>query len=342
MEISNIINTIFYILTFIITFNYIQKWNSNMKASSNKETFNNKNNNINRNINNPKTYIKETFNNPKSQLKELKEKSGYIQKGEYMCDSNIDGSQVGYANELETNEYQHIDKEVQQRTDGYKYDKLITPEEQQKYTEFIKTIKKLEDTYKGPDSKTELLYYKNKAYREYMNSREQYAKSYLQTPNVDSKNDPIKRTDQFPRRREELMDEQRKRYYHKLNTDWKEIGENEELFLEKYDWLNKMGKPLKLPPSFNLTTDNDDILEYRKAASGRMPQDILTDYNPMIMGSQRLTREDVSRGSKISEDSNASDEYFLKPYTEEEYNKYLDKISNEDYTKKYYELLGLD
>ena len=320
MEINNIINTIFYILTFVITFNYIQKWNTNIKVISKKETFNNTN----------------------SQLEELKQKTGYITKTNYMCDSNVDSSQVGYANELETNEYQHMDKEVQQRTNGYKYEQSMTPEEKQSYDEFIKTVNELEETYKGEDSKTELLYYKNKAYQEYMNTQKKYAKSYLQSPNVDAKNDPIKRTDQYPRRREGLMDEQRKRHYHKLNTYWKEIGEDEELFLEKYDWLNKMGKPLKLPPSFDLTTDNDDILEYRKAASGRMPQDILTDYNPMIMGSQRLTRETVSRSNKLDEDGNSTDEYFLKPYTEEAYNKYLDKISNTDYTKKYYEILGMD
>jgi hypothetical protein len=331
MEIKNIINTLFYILTFVITFNYIQKWNTNMKIISNNETINNTNNNIN-----------ETFNNTKSKLEQLKQKTGYIKKGDYMCDSNIDGTQVGYANELETNEYQHMDNEVQLRTNGYKYEQSMTPEEKNAYTDFMKTIKTLEETYKGEDNKTELLYHKNKAYREYMNTRKQYTKSYLQSPNIDPKNEPIELTDRFPRRREELMDEQRRRHYHKLNTDWKEMGEDEELFLEKYDWLNKMGKPLKLPPSFNLLTDNDDILEYRKAASGRMPQDILTDYNPIIMGSQRLTRETVSRNYKLDENGNTPDEYFLNPYTEEEYNKYLDEISNKDYTKKYYEVLGMD
>jgi hypothetical protein len=270
-----------------------------------------------------------------------------------MCDSNINGNNVGYANELETNEYQYLNEKINSNLNGINIKKNMSDAEKEVYQTFIKKIKALEETYKGDENKTKLLYYKNKAYREYMNTREQYAKSYLQSTNVNPKDDTIKLTDQFPRRREELMDEQRKRHYYKLNTDWNNMGKNKDVFLEKYDWLNKMGKPLKLPDDFGLLTDNDEILEYRKQTSGRMPQDILTDYNPMIMGSQRLMHENVSRGLKKPDDatdddvdannnSAVPDEYFLKPYTEEEYNKYLDEISEKDYTKKYYEILGLE
>lgn len=349
MKINNIINTIFYILTIIIVFNYISKWNSNIKDIKNiKDSKDSK-------INKSETFI----NNGTSIITRKMEKFDTSKNKNYV---------IGFANELETNEYQHINEEIKKNTDGYNYDQNnYSPEEKKAYNEFIKTIKNLEEKYKDDVNKTELLYLKNKAYNTYLNSKENYAISYLQTPNIDPLEDPIKLTDRFPRRRKELMNEQKHRHYHKLNTDWKNIGNNEELFLKKYDWLNKMGKPLKLPPSFDLLTDNEEILKYRKLASGRIPQDILTDYNPMIMGSQRLTRENVSRDFKLFDnndgnidDSNNKDGnnkdgniydgnnknltnyFFLKAYTEDEYNKYLDKINEKDNTKKYYEILGLE
>jgi hypothetical protein len=42
MEINNIINAIFYILTFVITFNYIRKWNDNMQQLDTITMINNK------------------------------------------------------------------------------------------------------------------------------------------------------------------------------------------------------------------------------------------------------------------------------------------------------------
>jgi hypothetical protein len=336
MEIKQIINVILYILCFIILFNYIRNWNKNMKyimnlknnktTHNNLDTFNNINNNLDtfNNINNNL----DTFNNINNNLDNIKQNSGYEVVGDYLCDSKIDISKLGYANETETNEYQHLDEEIQKQTNGYNYKTKFTQEDEKKYLEFKKKIKDLENKYSG----VELFYYKNKAFREYLNTQEHYTKEYLELPNVDPKNDPIKLTNTYPRYRKDKMEFQKRFFYKQMNDDYSKMNYDDKLFLDKYGWLNKMGQPLLLPDDFNLKTTNDEILEYRKLNSGRLPQHILTDYNPYIKGCNRLTKECVTR---------IHDKFNLQSYTREDYDKYINNITNKEYTNKYYEILGM-
>jgi PBP1b-binding outer membrane lipoprotein LpoB len=75
MEIQKIINTIFYILTIIITLNYIRKWNYNNNTYLN---YNNSNsNNINTNNNKEYEYLNkkqlaEQFSNDTITLDKIK------------------------------------------------------------------------------------------------------------------------------------------------------------------------------------------------------------------------------------------------------------------------------
>jgi len=307
IKFEKIINIIFFLLTIIILFNYIRQWNKNMKNITNINKINE--------LNYEKFINNQQENNQQENNKQ----------------ENNNKIKLGYANELETNEYQHLDEEIQKKTDGTKFLSGMTIQENLDFKEFQNNIKLLETSNL---TGIELFNEKNRIYQEYLKKQKKIGnEQYLETVNVDPLNDPIKLTDRFPRRREELMDEQLKRHYYKLNKDWEKMGGDVDLFLQKYGWLNEMGKSSTIPINFNLKTSTEDILEYKKENSGRMPQDIITDYNPIIMGSQRLTSEDVTR---------LINDFYLKPMTELEYNKYLDKILNKDNTKKYYELIGIE
>jgi len=364
-KIINIINFIFYLLIIIILFNYIKNWNKNIKKLT-IQSENIKSKNIN-NLDSVDSFTNiDKINYNKNTYLDLDIK-------EYEDITNL-----GFANELETNEYLHLDEDIQKETDGTNYKLNMNQDEKNKYHNFIQNIKKIESKYTGlqlineknklymdyltlinKDNNNflqkimilenkytgeELTNEINKARIEYLkNPKNKSNYNYLETPNVNilnnPLNDPIKLTDKFPRRREELQQEQKYRHYHKLNTDYKKL-KNDKLFLQKYDWINKMGKPLPLPDNFNLNTSNDDILQYRQLNGNRTVQDILTDYNPMIMGCPRLTSECVS--VIRSEEINGIESIFDLTFTSEDYNNYLDEIKKKEFTKNYYKILGID
>lgn len=302
-----LIDVILYLLTFIILFYYIVNWNKTIKDTRNK------------------TNNKEYFYDIPS-IDNIN--SYYIDKsGKYMCDTNIKTETLGYANETETNEYKHLDPNISQKLNPYEYAQDYTEEDKELLKELKKELINFENKYSG----LELVYMKNKAYSAFMNKLKNKPRTYLQSPNVNPKDDPINLKDQYPRNRKKLQTEFDTRFKDMLNTYFKSINNNNDLYLEKYGWINNMGKPLPLPNYFYLNTNNDDILEYRKQYS-RLPQEVLTDYNPLI-NCKRLTRECVSR---------IHPNFPMKPRDRVDYEKYLDEIKDNAYVDKYYDVLGMN
>lgn len=306
-KLLKLIDVIFYSLTFIVLFYYIVNWNKTIKSTRNK------------NVN------KEYFND----LPSIKHDKSYNidNTGKYMCNTNIKPETLGYANETETNEYKHLDTTISQKLNPYEYEQDYTEEDKELIKDFKKEILNLDKTYSG----LELVYKKNKAFSDFINNLSNKPRTYLQSPNVNPKEDPINLKEQYPRNRKELQNEFDTRFKDMLNTYFKSINSNNDMYLEKYGWINEMGKQLPLPNDFSLETDNDDILEYRKQYS-RLPQEVLTDYNP-ITNCKRLTRECVSR---------LEPNFPMKPRDRKDYEKYLDEIKENAYVDKYYEVLGMD
>jgi hypothetical protein len=320
------INAFFYILTFIILFYYIIHWNKIMSLSSEISTHYNYTSNEKFNDN---------ANANASSSNNASVSSNYkLVNNKYMCQENIKSESIGYGNENETIMYMPLDEDIKDKLNPFNYNNDYSIEDKENYNKMIKNIKDLELKYgenKTNSSKLELLYKKNLEYRNFINNLSNKNRTYPNLPNVDPDNDPIKLTDKHPINRTLLSDEYKKRHYHELNNYYDYVNKNDKLFLKKYNWLNEMGKPLPLPDNFNIRTTNNDILEHRKNKS-RLPQDILTDYNPLT-NCKRLTSECLDMIN------------YCHPMTitdREKYEEYLDYIKSQGYVDKYYELIGMD
>jgi hypothetical protein len=291
-----------------------------------EDTDNNKNNDNNNNNDNSKN---NTGNVTRSLLDRIKDNDNYkLTDGKYMCNTDyIQSDKLGYANETETNDYMHLDTTIAETLNSFNYENTYTDEDKGKLSDFKKYLQELETQYEG----LELIYMKNNAYSNFMNSISSKPNTYLQLPNVDPKNDPIHLTDVYPKNRKLLTQELTNRHINTINNYYKDVNNNDTRLLQKYGWLNEMGNTTANIATFNLTTDNNDIINYNKQF-GRLPQDILTDYNP-ITNCKRLTRECVTR---------IAPNYPLKPMDRQDYEKYLDKIKEDGYVDKYYEVLGMD
>lgn len=339
-SLTKIIDIVFYIATFIVLIYYIVQWNkTNKSLNKSMDTLQTTvNNNItdkfndtdnSKNADNGNNTSNNNSNVTRSLLNRIKENDNYkLTDGKYMCNTDyIQPDKLGYANETESNEYGHLDTTIAETLNSFNYVTSYTDEDKDKLADFKKGLQELDTQYEG----LELIYMKNNAYRNFMNSISSKPKTYLQLPNVDPKNDPIHLTDVYPKNRKLLTQELTNRHINTINQYYKEVNNNDAMLLQKYGWLNEMGNTTANIAAFNLTTDNNDIIGYNKQF-GRLPQDILTDYNP-ITDCKRLTRECVTR---------LEPNYPLKPMDRQDYEKYLDKIKEDGYVDKYYEVLGMD
>lgn len=332
-SLTKIIDIVFYISTVAVLFYYIVQWNKTNKSinklNTNQPTVNNDIADNFEDTDNSKNTNNGNNNITRSLLDRIKENDNYkLTDGKYMCNTDyIQSDKLGYANETETNEYGHLDTTIAETLNSFNYENTYTDEDKDKLADFKKGLQELETQYEG----LELIYMKNNAYRNFMNSISSKPKTYLQLPNVDPKNDPIHLTDVYPKNRKLLTQELTNRHINTINNYYKEVDNNDTRLLQKYGWLNEMGNTTANIATFNLTTGNNDIIEYNKQF-GRLPQDILTDYNP-ITDCKRLTRECVTR---------LEPNYPLKPMDRQDYEKYLDKIKEDGYVDKYYEVLGMD
>ena len=84
----------------------------------------------------------------------------------------------------------------------------------------------------------------------------------------------------------------------------------------KYEWIDKIGQKLSIPPNF----DKGSKLEDLEKAQTRTVMDSITDYDEQKWNCQRIYQE---CGTRLHPD------FALKPYSYEEYDKFLDKLLND-------------
>ena len=85
---------------------------------------------------------------------------------------------------------------------------------------------------------------------------------------------------------------------------------------DKYEWIDKIGQKLSIPPNF----DKNTKLEELEKAQTRTLMDTITDYDEQKWNCQRIYQE---CGTRLHPD------FALKPYSYEEYDKFLDKLLND-------------
>lgn len=84
----------------------------------------------------------------------------------------------------------------------------------------------------------------------------------------------------------------------------------------KYEWIDKIGQQLDIPADFNKESKLEDL----EKAQTRTVIDTITDYDEQKWNCQRIYQE---CGTRLHPN------FALKPYSYEEYDKFLDKLLND-------------
>lgn len=91
---------------------------------------------------------------------------------------------------------------------------------------------------------------------------------------------------------------------------------SKEDYTAKYEWIDKIGQKLNIPPGFNKESKLEDLAK----AQSRTVMDTITDYDEQKWNCQRIYQE---CGTRLHPN------FALKPYSYKEYDKFLDKLLND-------------
>ena len=91
---------------------------------------------------------------------------------------------------------------------------------------------------------------------------------------------------------------------------------SKEDYEDKYEWIDKIGQQLDIPNDFNKVSKLEDL----EKAQTRTLIDSITDYDEQKWNCQRIYQE---CGSRLHPN------FALKPYSYQEYDKFLDKLLND-------------
>jgi hypothetical protein len=118
----------------------------------------------------------------------------------------------------------------------------------------------------------------------------------------------------YPLNREDLNKASIRKYNMQKEMDRTVLSSSE--YDNKYNWIDKIGEKLAIPDNFS----RESVLDSLRKVQTRTSMDVLTDYDEQKWNCQRIYQE---CGTRLHPD------FALKPYSYEEYDKFLDKLLND-------------
>lgn len=140
--------------------------------------------------------------------------------------------------------------------------------------------------------------------------------TYLSTDNNDtSKSMEVKRALHiYPINRTDLNKKSILKYEMLKNMDKTVLSQED--YETKYEWIDKIGQKLEIPDDFGKESKLEDLAK----AQTRTVMDTITDYDEQKWNCQRIYQECGSR---------LHNNFDLKPYSYQEYDKFLDHLLND-------------
>ena len=137
---------------------------------------------------------------------------------------------------------------------------------------------------------------------------------YLSNANIEEQLHVKRALHTYPLNRQELNKNSIKKYNMLKEMDNQVLSKEE--YDNKYNWIDKIGQNLAIPNDFSKETKLEELSKVQT----RTAMDTLTDYDEQKWNCQRIYQE---CGTRLHPN------FSLKPYSYEEYDKFLDKLLND-------------